>query len=398
MIDAVDTISRSEFKVEDIIADTMVDLDQVAVFLRELKKFSPKHDDKLKSLIKLLKSAELRDEKILIFTEFSDTARYLADQLRAAGIKGVDQIDSGTKGDRGKMIARFAPYYNDTTSASVGDETRVLIATDVLSEGLNLQDATRLINYDLHWNPVRLMQRIGRVDRRLNPDIEAAIVRDHPDRAGSRGKVAYWNFLPPDELEGLLALYQRVARKTLRISKTLGIETGQLLTGDDDYDTLRNFDERTDGTPSAEELMHLEWLDLCRQDPDLEARLDALPDGIFSGKAHPDGRRGVFFCYARPAHDEAESEASGEDRWTDAAGDVVWHFYDFATQEVDDTVPRIHRTVRTAPEEPRRTTLPHSDLLAAKKAVEAHIKRTYLKSVQAPVGVRPNLIAWMELS
>ena len=51
-------------------------------------------------------------------------------------------------------------------------ETRILISTDVLSEGLNLQDATRLINYDLHWNPVRLMQRIGRVDRRMDPGVE----------------------------------------------------------------------------------------------------------------------------------------------------------------------------------------------------------------------------------
>ncbi len=76
----------------------------------------------------------------------------------------------------------------------------MLISTDVLSEGLNLQDATRLINYDLHWNPVRLMQRIGRVDRRLNPEIEERLVADHPDQADVRRKVAFWNFLPPAEL------------------------------------------------------------------------------------------------------------------------------------------------------------------------------------------------------
>ena len=57
----------------------------------------------------------------------------------------------------------------------------MLISTDVLSEGLNLQDATRMINYDIHWNPVRLMQRIGRVDRRMNPEIEAALKADHPE-------------------------------------------------------------------------------------------------------------------------------------------------------------------------------------------------------------------------
>src|SRR5690606_11413357 len=146
----------------------------------------------------------------------SDTARYIASQLREAGVTGVEQIDSGTKTDRSKLIQRFAPYYNESSSAEQdAREIRVLVATDVLSEGLNLQDATRLINYDLHWNPVRLMQRIGRVDRRMNPEIEARILKDHPDQKELRGTVAYWNFLPPDDLDDLLRLYGRVAHKTL---------------------------------------------------------------------------------------------------------------------------------------------------------------------------------------
>ena len=53
----------------------------------------------------------------------------------------------------------------------------------MLSEGLKLQDATHVVNYDIHWNPVRLMQRIGRVDRRLNPDIEREMIADHPEMA-----------------------------------------------------------------------------------------------------------------------------------------------------------------------------------------------------------------------
>ena len=70
-------------------------------------------------------------------------------------------------------------------------EIRVLISTDVLSEGLNLQDATRLINYDLHWNPVRLMQRIGRVDRRMNPEVEEQLARrpSRPEAASRQGRL-----------------------------------------------------------------------------------------------------------------------------------------------------------------------------------------------------------------
>lgn len=161
------------------------------------------------------------------------TAHYLRQELTKVGITGLDEVDSATKVDRGEIISRFSPYYNDLSSSDLkaqgNEETRVLVSTDVLSEGLNLQDATRLINYDLHWNPVRLMQRIGRVDRRLNQEIEDKIIADHPDQKDIRGKVVYWNFLPPDELDNLLHLYSKVSGKTLKISKVFGIEGKKLL-------------------------------------------------------------------------------------------------------------------------------------------------------------------------
>ena len=128
-------------------------------FVAEARKFEVKHDDKLKKLIRLLKTKELAGQKVLIFTEFADTARYLKRQLDEAGIDGVAQVDSATKANRAEVIQSFSPYYNGTSSAALADrgrtETRVLISTDVLSEGLNLQDASRMINYDIHWNPVR---------------------------------------------------------------------------------------------------------------------------------------------------------------------------------------------------------------------------------------------------
>src|SRR5882762_6408495 len=183
-----------------------LDLDQVVNFLDELRRFKPANDDKLRALVKLLKSDPvLKKHKVLLFTEYMATARYLKEQLEQEGIEGIDEVDSAVKEDRGKIIRKFAPYYNGSSSSDLVDEglaeTRILISTDVLSEGLNLQDATRLINYDLHWNPVRLMQRIGRVDRRLNRETETAILKDHPEQRTIRQTVAYWNFLPPDELE-----------------------------------------------------------------------------------------------------------------------------------------------------------------------------------------------------
>jgi superfamily II DNA/RNA helicase len=167
MLEAVEDLSREEYDVEEILAETFLDLDQVAKFLEETRRFKPSHDDKLKALIKLLNTdSVLKKHKVLIFTEYMATARYLRKQLEQARLDGVDEVDSSTKRDRGEILRQFSPYYNDSSSAALAaeglSETRILIATDVLSEGLNLQDATRMINYDIHWNPVRIIQRFGR--------------------------------------------------------------------------------------------------------------------------------------------------------------------------------------------------------------------------------------------
>ena len=400
MLEDIEPRSRKEYRVEDIIDDTLQDLDQIVAFLNELEKFKPSQDLKLKRLIKLLKEDEvLSKHKVLIFTEFGDTAHYLLEQLHEAGIEGVSQIDSGTKGDRSEIIRRFAPYYNESSSKEVGeDDIRVLISTDVLSEGLNLQDATRLINYDLHWNPVRLMQRIGRVDRRMNAEIEKKIIKDHPDQKHIRGTVQYWNFLPPGELDVLLHLYNRVSHKTLRISKALGIEGKKLLREDDDYADLKDFNDNYEGEMSADEQMHIEWQDLLKVHPDLEKRLDSFPDGIFSGKRHvKPGTKSVFFCYARPAFDKQATATEGEDTWTTTAGDVQWYLYDVASSEIIEDAPRMIEAIRATPDTKRDTELPEPTLSEIRSSIEKHITKTYLRMVQAPVGVMPELRAWLEL-
>ena len=197
-------------------------------------------DDKLQQLLKLVK--EHPNEKILIFTEFCDTARYLYSQLQRAGFTHIEQIDSRRKVNREEIIGRFSPCYNEKSPESVVP-VQTLITTDVLAEGLNLQDASIIVNYDLHWNPVRLMQRIGRLDRRLDAEIETQLNRTEPT-------VHVWNFLPPAELDDILNLRTRVDGKILRISRTLGIE-GKFVSPDDDNETLRLFNERYDGTGKA---------------------------------------------------------------------------------------------------------------------------------------------------
>jgi hypothetical protein len=250
-----------------------------------------------------------------------------------------------------------------------------------------------MINYDIHWNPVRLMQRIGRVDRRMNPEIETRLISDHPEVKGSRGKVSFWNFLPPDELNSILSLYTRVTQKTLLISKTLGIEGRKLLTPEDDYEALKEFNHAYEGTRTAVEDMHLEYQALIQADPEIEVRLNRLPGATFSGRKRPrKGVRGVFSCYALPALDKEAGE------FTEAAGTARWYLYDLDRNVILEEPAEIVDSVRSKPDTPRHCTTQQKTLVEIRANVEKHIKNSYLKRVDAPIGVKPVLKCWMELN
>ncbi|MEA3341213.1 MAG: DEAD/DEAH box helicase, partial [Chloroflexota bacterium] len=375
-------LNDQEYNVTEIVMETGLDMDQLAQFLDELRDFDPARDDKLQTLIRLLQTDPiLQAHKVLIFTEYVATARYLERQLRAAGIGPLDEVDSLSKRNRSNIIRAFSPYYNESSSAELVaqgvQETRVLISTDVLSEGLNLQDAACIINYDLHWNPVRLMQRIGRVDRRLDPDIEAQMIAARPDLADVRGTVWLWNFLPPAELNQVLSLYERVTHKALRISKTFGIEGKKLLRPEDDYEALRNFNQAYEGTTTSIEEMHLAYQKLLQDHADLADRLTRMPLRVFSGKEMPSvvlspsaassGRRpnesahSVFFCYRLPAKDAETSE------WSDEAGFTRWYLYDLATDEILDDAARIFPLIESKPDTPRQTATPKPTLIEIRR-------------------------------
>ena len=398
LLDAVTELSRGDYDVAAILDRTFEDLDEIARFLDAASRLTPEQDDKVRKLVRLLRTKDLAGRKVLVFTEFADTARYVESHLRAAGVDGLVRIDSGSKVDRAEVIRRFSPYYNASSTAELTagglDEIRVLVSTDVLSEGLNLQDATRLVNYDLHWNPVRLMQRIGRVDRRMSPDVEQRLAVDHPETAAERGTVRFWNFLPPDELERILELYEKVAGKTLLISHTLGIEGRKLLRPDDAYDPLREFNASYEGTRTAAEEMHLEYQALLKRHPDLAERLDGLPGSVFSGRRKlAKGVRGVFFCYSLPALD-AETGA-----FTLEAGPTRWYLYDVGEDSIVESPGDIVGSIRSKPNTPRRCTTERATLKQVRDKVLRHVRDTYLKRVNAPMDAPdPQLRCWMELN
>jgi len=403
MLAGVDRLDPEEYEVGDLIDDCIDDMEQLAVFLGMVKDVTPKKDDKLQALTKLLKTDKvLKNQKLILFTEFADTARYLEKELKAAGIEGIERIDGkSTQKRRSQVIRRFSPYYNDTSRAALAsdglEEIRVLIATDVLSEGLNLQDATRLINYDLHWNPVRLMQRIGRTDRRLDPKVEKAIIRDDPGQKAVRGTTQFWNFLPPEELNELLSLFNRVTQKTVVISKSFGIEGKQLLSPEDDFDPIKEMNERFDGVMSEVEKLRLEYDKLRDEHPELIEAAAALPSKAFSGRKSIDGQPRVFFCHRIPRPDPSLVEVEpGQPRWSLAAGYTVWTELALETESTTNDVGAIAPHIRIEADEKRVTKLAKTKLKALREQVEKDLVRQHLRPLQAPVGVSPALMCWME--
>lgn len=394
----IEKLNEREYNTSDMVMDTMLDLDVLAKFLDLLADFDPAHDDKIQTLLSLMqRDPTLSHHKVLIFTEYRDTARYVVDQISAAGIHPTAEVDSQSKDSISEVVRAFAPYYNESTSAALQaqgiQEIRVLVATDILAEGLNLQDATCIINYDLHWNPVRLMQRIGRVDRRLDRETEARIVADHPETETIRGTVHLWNFLPPEELNRILSLYERVTHKTLRISKTFGIEGRQLLTPQDDYEALREFNHAYEGTTTSTEEMFLTYQRLLKGYPDLPQWAEQMPLRVFSGKDHPiEGGRAVFLCYRLPAKDATTGD------WNDEASFTKWYLYNLEDGQIEEDATRIYPLIACEPETPRVNRTSRSTLSDIRRTIDKHITNTYLKRVQAPVGVKFALLAWMELT
>ncbi len=209
----------------------------------------------------------------------------------------------------------------------------------------------------------------------------------------------YWNFLPPDELNQLLALFQTVSNKTLQISKTFGIEGRKLLRPEDHYDALRDFNASYEGQTTLEEDLRLELQRLLAADPGLADRIAALPGRVFSGKEHPTpGTKAVFFCYRLPRPDYAAEKQNGDLPWTEEAGETRWYLYLLDNQRILQEPAEIIDAIRCTPETPRRCEIEQSTLSNIRANIEKHIKNTFLKQMQAPIGIKPILKAWLELN
>jgi hypothetical protein len=185
------------------------------------------------------------------------------------------------------------------------------------------------------------------------------------------------------------------------ISKVFGIEGKKLLTPQDDYEAMKNFNHIYEGTTTPTESMHLEYQKLLQDYPDLQEKLAHFPGRVFSGKQHPKpDTKSVFFCYSLPAPsaEQQDVKETDADVWTEEAGFTKWYLYDLATEKVVEEPSEIINLIRSTPDTPRFRAIADTTLSELRVKIDKYIKNTYLKQVQAPIGVKAKLKAWMELS
>jgi superfamily II DNA or RNA helicase len=369
-IESLPTVDLNEYDLRKLSHDVEADLKLLKGLYERTETMTAK-DGKLHRLQELL-AGDLKGKKVLIFSTFMDTTRYLhrrltedAKWLKLAGNPHIRRIDSGNHPDeRGHIIAQFAPVASgrnphpnplpqgegrDPNSlpqgegrdpnplpqgegrVREGEEIDILISTDVLSEGQNLQDCGILINYDLTWNPIRLVQRNGRIDRIGSP----------------HAKIGIYNLVPEKELEALLHLVERLTDRISTIDE-LGLLDASVLgevVHPRTFNTIRRIREE-DGTVLDEEEARAELAGpetLLKQLKDLLNRdganmLTALPNGIHSGLRR-EKCYAMFFYFQGPRSGEGKRH--------------FWRYIDAETHQILENRYEIAQLISCLPDEPR---------------------------------------------
>ncbi len=257
--------------------DLRQDTQKLQNLLQQVGGWQAQQDQKLSALIDLL-TQHHPAEKVLVFTQFADTVHYLTEQLKAYGIPAIEGV-TGSSENPTEYAWRFSPISNNQRNQVTPEqELRVLVATDVLSEGQNLQDAAIVVNYDLPWAIIRLIQRAGRIDR-----------------IGQRSDNIYcYSFLPAEGVEKLIRLRERVRTRLRENAEVVG--TDEAFFEDDDMDNqaiIDLYNEKAgilDGDADSEidlaSQAYQIWKNATDANPRLKQIIEKLPNVVFSTRAH----------------------------------------------------------------------------------------------------------------
>lgn len=365
-------------------SDILEDLQYLKEIHQAILKARQTPDAKLERIKELMK--ELLDEgkKVLLFTQSQRTALYLEQELRAAfPKKNIARIDSRVSKTRAAILYAFCPGYNPrATAPSVPSPIDLLISTDVLSEGVNLQEADAIVNYDIHWNPVRLIQRIGRVDRRLNPDITPN------ERAFD-----IYNVLPPDEIEETIKLVAAVEGRVIKISRAVGLDQA-VLKSTDPADTLKEFNKYYEGEVTQTDHALTQFIQKFNEpDNEMIKVLEQLPLGAF-GVWTGAPEAGLFAMFTV----QASAGASEQDRqrFGNVEGKPVL-VMELENGSVIRDAGVILNTLSQAPQGTRSgTPSDEAELQARLKKLREKARQEFAE-IGLPSTYRLQLVCWMEM-
>jgi len=233
-------------------------------------------DAKFGALVDLLEHRHPH-EKVLVFTQFADTVHFLTRELKVRNLAALAGV-TGNSSDPTELAWRFSPESNGKrASIQPSDELRALIATDILSEGQNLQDAHIVVNYDLPWAIIRLIQRAGRVDR-----------------IGQKAEeILCYSFLPSDGVERIINLRSRVVQRLRENAEVVGADEAFFEDEASGFALFDLYNENSgilDGDGDAEVDLASQayqiWKNATDQDPRLQKIIPDMPNVSYSTRAH----------------------------------------------------------------------------------------------------------------
>jgi superfamily II DNA or RNA helicase len=316
--DELEDIKIEDFRKEDLLND----IDKDIIIFKEMRdrvsSIDAQADSKLKELKKiLLKLCE--NGQVVVFTYYADTLDYIYENLSEDACFSKFKIE--------KISGRITSPNRrlDIVNNFMNGNINILISTDVFSEGMNLQRARYLINYDLHWNPTRMIQRAGRIDRIGSPFDEIYV----------------YNFFPEEELEDLLRLVEVLQNKIRNIDSSIGLDAtvlgeevnpkvfGIIRRIKDKDETI--FDELEQEVFGGGERFYQPLMNYLKTRSAQE--LEAIPLGIYSGLKR--GIKGIFFYHKY-----------GEDFH-------FWHLYDLTTKRIIKNKTKILDFIACPPDEKR---------------------------------------------
>ena len=268
-------LRSSLFDVKKLKRDLLADAKALINILQEFGEWKPQTDTKLAALVNLLTKTHL-NEKVLIFTQFADTVHYLTENLQTRNITNLAKVTGQSKNPT-EITGRFSPVSNGKREQVTSkQEVRILIATDILSEGHNLQDCAIIVNWDLPWAIIRLIQRAGRVDR-IGQNAE---------------KILCYSFLPAEGVERIINLRGRLRQRLQENAEVVG--TDEAFFEDDSTQVILDlYNEKSgifDGEEDAEVDLTSEafqiWKKATDNNPALKKTIEEMSNVVYSTRAH----------------------------------------------------------------------------------------------------------------